>query len=418
MNTKLLTPTAMAFVVGIALTATVFMTLDFGDRTSIEDQRIEKRVLYWVASMDPNYRRSGPGKSLMGMNLIPVYADRPSQNDGDQAGSVTISPAMLQNLGVRTASVERRDLTRIVRTVGHVTADETLISHVHVRAEGWIERLPVKVVGERVKKGQTLFELYAPDIHVAQGEFLQFLNRGETDMLEITLDRLSLLDVPESEIQALRNGGPVKRRTSILSPLDGVVLSLNVGEGMFVRPDVTTMIVADLSTVWVLANIFEDQASWVQPGLPATLTLTYQPGVTRAGVVDYIYPIMDSKTRTLTARLRFDNPDGALKPNMFADVEIQSPSTPNVLVVPLEALIRTGGSDRVVLALDEGRFKSIEVTAGQEAEGFVEIFDGVSLSDEVVVSGQFLIDSESSLSGAIRRMGPNNDGAFVSEAAP
>ncbi|MBT4740368.1 MAG: efflux transporter periplasmic adaptor subunit, partial [Rhodospirillaceae bacterium] len=112
MNTKLLTPTAMAFVVGIALTATVFMTLDFGDRTSIEDQRIEKRVLYWVAPMDPNYRRSGPGKSLMGMNLIPVYADRPSQNDGDQAGSVTISPAMLQNLGVRTASVERRDLTR------------------------------------------------------------------------------------------------------------------------------------------------------------------------------------------------------------------------------------------------------------------------------------------------------------------
>ena len=414
MNIKTLILAVAAFAVGISLTAIVFVTTENEGRLPNSSSSQEARVLYWVAPMDPSFRRPGPGKSPMGMNLIPVYEGSQSPMAGEGMDIVTISPAMVQNLGVRTALAERRDLARSIRTVGYVAVDDNMISHVHVRAEGWVEKLLVKAVGDCVRKNQVLFELYAPDIHVAQGEFAQFLQRGETDMIEMTLGRLNLLNVPEHEIQALRAGGPVKRRTSVLSPVKGVVLALNVGEGMFVKPDVTTIIVADLSSVWVLADVFEDQASWIEPGLPATLNLAYQPDVVRTGVIDYVYPTVDMRTRTLTARLRFDNPDGALKPNMFADVEIHAAPALNTLVIPLEALIRTGRSERVVIALGDGRFKTVDVRSGQESEGFVEILEGLSPTDEVVVSGQFLIDSESSLSGSIQRMeADGNSGAVL-----
>ncbi len=418
MNMRALTTAVAAFAIGIGVAAIVFVTMDNDEPSPNSGDSQEAQVLYWVAPMDPNFRRPGPGKSPMGMNLIPVYEGSQSPANSDGSNSVIISSAMVQNLGVRTARAERRDLERSIRTVGYVAADDNMISHVHVRAEGWVERLIDKAVGDPVHKDQPLFELYAPDIHVALGEFSQFLQRGEMDMLEITLGRLNLLDVPEREIQALRDGGPVKRRSSILSPLDGVVLSLNIGEGMFVKPEMTTMVVADLSSVWVLADVFEDQAPWLKPGLAATLNLTYQPEVTRSGTVDYVYPTVDAQTRTLTARLRFDNPDGVLKLNMFAEVQIHTKPAQNVIVVPREALIRTGLSERVVVALGGGRFRSVEVRSGQESESFVEILEGLSPDDEVVVSGQFLIDSESNLSGAIQRMGIDSESDAVSRPAP
>jgi Cu(I)/Ag(I) efflux system membrane fusion protein len=418
MNMRALTTAVAAFAIGIGVAAIVFVTMDNDEPSPNSGDSQEAQVLYWVAPMDPNFRRPGPGKSPMGMNLIPVYEGSQSPANSDGSNSVIISSAMVQNLGVRTARAERRDLERSIRTVGYVAADDNMISHVHVRAEGWVERLIAKAVGDPVHKDQPLFELYAPDIHVALGEFSQFLQRGEMDMLEITLGRLNLLDVPEREIQALRDGGPVKRRSSILSPLDGVVLSLNIGEGMFVKPEMTTMVVADLSSVWVLADVFEDQASWLKPGLAATLNLTYQPEVTRSGTVDYVYPTVDAQTRTLTARLRFDNPDGVLKLNMFAEVQIHTKPAQNVIVVPREALIRTGLSERVVVALGGGRFRSVEVRSGQESESFVEILEGLGPDDEVVVSGQFLIDSESNLSGAIQRMGIDSESDAVSRPAP
>jgi Cu(I)/Ag(I) efflux system membrane fusion protein len=411
MTTKTLTYAFAAFAIGIGLSAAVFLI--FGSHTSAPDIAAteEPRILYWVAPMDPNFRRPSPGKSPMGMDLVPVYEDSETAMGGDSANTVTVSPAMTQSLGIRTALVELRDLERSIRTVGYVAADDDLISHVHVRAEGWIERLPVKAVGESVTKGQTLFEMYAPDIHVAQGEFTHFLQRGEQDMLDITLGRLALLDVPNREIEALRNGAPVQRRTAVLSPISGVVLSQNVGEGMFVKPAMTTMVIADLSSIWVLADVFEDQASWVKPGQDVTLNMTYLPDFTRTGVVDYIYPTVDSMTRTLTARLKFDNPDGVLKPNMFANVQIHTDAVPDTLVVPVEALIRTGVSERVVVALGDGRFKSVEVRSGLENDGYVEIRQGLALSDQVVVSGQFLIDSESNFSASVERLEDNGMGS-------
>lgn len=416
MPKRVFTIAISAFAIGIGLTTLVFMTLDSEQTAPVDGETQNASVLYWVAPMDPAFRRPEPGKSPMGMDLIPVYQDGQPNGSNDGSNIVSISPAMTQNLGVRTASVTRRDLGRSIRTVGYVAADDNLVSHIHVRAEGWIEGLPVKAVGERVQKDQTLFELYAPDIHVALGEFVQFLRRGDKDMLGITTDRLDLLDIPASEIQALRDGGPVKRQTSILSPIDGVVLSLDVGEGMFVKPGMTTMVIADLSSVWVLVDVFEDQASWVEPGQTVTLNMAYQPDVTRAGVVDYVYPTVDPKTRTLTARLKFENSDGALKPNMFADVQIQTEPIKGALAVPLEALIRTGVSERVVVALGDGRFKSVEVRSGRESGDFVEILQGLSLSDQVVISSQFLIDSESNFSTAVERLEEN--GAATSAAGP
>ena len=410
MKTKSFIMAAAGLAVGIGLTVGTFLVLDANEARVSSSEADGRSVLYWVAPMDPNFRRPEPGKSPMGMDLIPVYEDDVTPSGSGESG-VTISPVMIQNLGVRTAQVERRDLSRTIRTVGYIAPDDNLISHVHVRAEGWIEKLAVKAAGEHVQKGQTLFEYHAPDIHVALAELAQFQRRDEKDMLDITLGRLGLLDVPAPEIQAIRDGGPVQRRTSVLSPIDGVVLALNVGEGMFVKPDMTTMMVADLSAVWVMIDIFENQTPWVREGQSATLRLTYRPDVMRDGVVDYVYPTLDPKTRTLKARLRFDNPDGLLKPNMFADVRIQTEAVRNSLVVPSQALIRTGISERVVVSLGDGRYESREVRTGQESDDFVEVLEGVNPEDRIVVSGQFLIDSESNLATAFQRMDPPVDGS-------
>ncbi len=410
MKTSSLMIAAAGVAVGVGLSLAALFVMESGNVVPPSSETDNRRVLYWVAPMDPNYRRAEPGKSPMGMDLVPVYEGDVSAA-GDGGTDVFISPVMIQNLGVRTAPVERRYLSRTIRSVGYVAPDDNLISHVHVRAEGWIEELAVKAVGERVREAQPLFGYYAPDIHVALGELAQFQRRDEKDMLAVTLSRLALLDVPANEIEAIRNGEPVPRRTSILSPASGVIISMNVGEGMFVKPDMTAMTVAELSSVWVMIDIFENQTPWIREGQPASLRLTYLSEVMREGVVDYVYPTLDPKTRTLKARLRFDNPDGLLKPNMFADVRIQAEAGRNSLVVPSEALIRTGLSDRVVVSLGDGRYRSREVVTGQESDDFVEILEGVNPEDRIVVSGQFLIDSESNLAAAFQRMElPADDG--------
>ena len=360
----------------------------------------EREILYWVAPMDANYRRDEPGKSPMGMDLVPVYADEVDS----QAGVVKIDPTIVNNLGVRTALAERGSLSRRIETVGYVGYDEDTLQHVHTRVEGWIEKLVTKAAGDPITKGQLLFELYSPTVVNAQQEYLAALRSGNTALQRASEERLDALGVSAGEIEILREDRRVKQRIRAYAPTDGVIAHLGVAEGEFVTAATDVMSIAELNRIWVLAEVFERQASSVKAGQHAMVQLDYLPGQMWHGTVDYVYPELDAKTRTLKVRLRFDNADEVLRPNMFARVTIHGETTGDVVHVPREALIRGGTVDRVVVALGDGRFRSQPVNVGIESGDRVAILEGLSAGDPIIVSGQFLIDSESNIESALSNL--------------
>ncbi len=361
----------------------------------------EREVLYWVAPMDPNYRRNEAGKSPMGMDLVPVYAE-----DVDQvAGTVSIDPTVVNNLGIRTALVAGGVLSRRIDTVGYIGYDEDTLQHVHTRVDGWIEKLATKATGDPVRKGQLLFELYSPTLVNAQQEYLAALRSENTVLRSASKDRLHALGVTASEISRLEKERVANQRVRVYAEADGVIAHLGVREGIYVTPATEVMSVARLDRVWVLAEVFERQAAWVQPGQRADVELDYVPGKHWQGTVDYVYPELDPETRTLKVRIRFENEGEVLRPNMFARVALYGGETEQLVHVPREAVIRGGSVNRVVLALGKGRFRAQQVELGIESGDRVAINRGVAVGDRVVTSGQFLIDSESNIDAALSRMG-------------
>jgi len=386
-----------AVVVGILLGRSMDST---SDNASGPASSSGPEVLYWVAPMDPNYRRDEPGKSPMGMDLVPAYAD---EVDG-QPGVIAIDATIVNNLGVRTAKAQRGELSQRIETVGYVGYDEDTVQHVHTRVEGWVEKLATKATGDPVEKGQLLFELYSPTLVNAQEEYLAALRSSNKLLLGASKERLTALGVPGNEITRLDKSRTIRQRVSVYAESAGVITYLGVREGEFVTPATDIMSVAKLDKVWVLAEVFERQAAWVKAGQHAMVMLDYRPGEMWHGTVDYVYPELDPKTRTLKVRLRFDNEAETLQPNMFARVTISGDSIGEVVHVSREALIRGGSVDRVVIALGEGRFKTQPVKIGIESGDRVEIQEGVSAGDLIVTSGQFLIDSESNIEEALSKM--------------
>jgi Cu(I)/Ag(I) efflux system membrane fusion protein len=278
----------------------------------------------------------------MGMDLVPVYA-----SDEDES-VVTISPQVVNNLGVRTEQAQYSVLSRRIDTVGYVGYDEDTLQHIHTRVDGWIESLEITATGDPVRQGQTLFELYSPTLVNAEEEFLTALRSGNSILLKASRERLVALGVSTGEIDRLKQSRKVNQRLAVTAEGDGVVADLAVREGEFITPASDVMSIAKLDRVWVLAEVFERQADWIRPGQRAEVELDYLPGKRLQGTVDYIYPELDLKTRTLKVRLRFDNTSGFFRPNMFARVTIHGTETSPVVHVPREALIRGGASDRVV----------------------------------------------------------------------
>ena len=368
----------------------------------------EEGILYWVAPMDPNFRRDKPGKSPMGMDLVPVYADK-----NTEASMVLIKPEVVQDLGVRTSKAEKTQLWRGIDTVGYVDYDESKVSHIHLRTEGWIENLAVKSEGERIKKNERLFDLYSPELVNAQQEFVTALTSGNKSLIRASKLRLAALGVSDSQIKEIEKTRQTEQHITVYAPQDGVVSSLMVREGMFVKPSLNVMSLGDLSSVWLLAEVFERQAQWVKVGQAAEVKLSYVPGHVWQGKVEFIYPSLDAKTRTLKVRLRFENPDEGLKPNMYANVRIFGGPKKNIIVIPLEGLIRTGRDERVIIDLGDGRFEARNVVAGIESGDYVEIMQGVEEGERIVTSGQFLIDSEASMRAGIVRM--EKSGSRVAE---
>jgi len=360
----------------------------------------ERRIHYWVAPMDPNYRRDEPGKSPMGMDLVPVYEDEGVA----KPGVVSIDPTIVNNLGVRSEKAQFGLLPRKISTVGYVGYDENTVHHVHTRVEGWIEKLVTKTSGDPVTKGQLLFELYSRTLVNAQEEYLAALRSNNKPLLKASVDRLQAFGVGPREIARLEKEKAVRQRVPVYAEIDGVIANLGVREGIFVTPATEIMSVAKLDSIWVLAEVFERQAAWVRTGQAATVELDYLPGKTWNGVVDYVYPELNPVTRTLKVRIRFENDDATLRPNMFSRVTIQGDGFGEVVHVPREAVIRGGSVDRVVIAMGNGRFRVQPVNIGIESGDRIAIRSGLNEGDDVVVSAQFLIDSESNIAAALSRL--------------
>lgn len=391
---------------GIArLAQTALPKLDVSSDTSRA-----RKVVYWVAPMDPNFRRDKPGKSPMGMDLIPVYEGETPGSDSGEPG-IRIDPAVINNIGVQTDLVKRGAFHRQISTVGFIVPNDNLIGHVHVRTEGWIEELAVKTVGETVEKGDLLFRFYSPDLVSAQAEFLQARKQGRDVITQAVRARLMALGMAPQQIADLTESGEIRQLTDVYAHHSGTVLILSVREGNHVKPEDMIMDMADLSSVWILAEVFEDEASWVKEGKTVVMTLPAIPGEIWKGAVDYVYPTVDPKSRTVQVRLVFDNPDRRLKPNMYVNVEIEAATKPDVLTIPQSALIRSSKGGRVILALGEGRFRPAQVVAGMESGDEVEILDGLKAGERIVTASQFLIDSEASLDASLLRLKSSIDSA-------
>ncbi|WP_135506407.1 efflux RND transporter periplasmic adaptor subunit [Roseovarius aestuariivivens] len=381
-------------------------------RAAMEAADAGPQILYWVAPMDPNFRKEGPGKSPMGMDLVPVYeGDEPI---GD-TGNVMLSATEVNSIGVRTAVAQMQDVARRIETVGFVAYDEHEISHIHTRVEGWIERLEVRAEGDPVRQGELLFELYAPEITIASSELMRAVQRQDADEEQIARTKLMNFGVSERQIEEMARAQTTAKRIRYYAPQDGVVLGLNAADGMYLQPNTRALTLGDLSTVWVIVDVFERDLALLSADMKAEARFDHLPERPLEGKVDYIFPELDATTRTLRVRLRFDNADGMLKPNMFANVTLIPKQVRQAVTVPSEAVIRTGRAERVILKTDEGTFRPRLVNTGLRSGfgegGRTEIVQGLAPGDEVVASAQFLIDSESALNAGMLRFAPT-------EAAP
>ena len=363
----------------------------------------QKEPLYWVAPMDPQYRRDEPGKSPMGMDLVPVY-EQDNNKQQSKAGTVTISPDVVNNLGVVTRPVVYDTLKHEIRTVGYVQFDESHLKHIHPRVEGWIDQLHVKTTGEAVSKGQALYTLYSPQLVNAQEEYLLALKRNNSNLINAARERLRALQLSSGFIKRLAEDKQVRQTITFHAAQDGIVDDLNIREGFYVQPGTRIMSIGRLDVVWVEAEVFERQASLVHAGQHVTMHLDYLPDRSWQGEVDYVYPTLDPETRTVRVRLLFANPDRVLKPNMFAEVVIHAQSGEKMLLVPRQAVIRTERENRVVKALGNGRFRAVPVKTGMMNDNYIAVKSGLGEGDSIVTSAQFLIDSESSKQAAFQRM--------------
>jgi Cu(I)/Ag(I) efflux system membrane fusion protein len=323
-----------------------------------------------------------------------------------------VDPTVAHNFGVRLAEVERAVLDDPIFTLGNVALAEPLISHVHPRVSGWIERLAVDAENDPVTEGEVLLELYSPELVRAQEEFLVALRRDATELVAASRARLRALGMRPDQVAALERSGEVLERIAIRAERDGFVLALNVREGMYVQPSTEVMAVGTLDQVWVLAELFERQIPRLAEDREVRFTLDFVPGREWRGEIDLIEPQLDAQLRTLGVRMRFDNPDGRLRPGMFGRVRLEGATDGPVPVIPREALIRGVGDtpDRVVVALGENRYRSRAVRIGRVTADRIEILTGLEVGERIVVSGQFLIDSESDLDAELLRMGATADG--------
>ena len=406
------------------------------DEQAMDEQAMDAaQVQLWTCGMHPNVITEEPGQCpICGMNLTPVKntAEAEEQAMGEHAvdeqsapaapspgASIVIDPATIQNIGVQTADVQERPLTRSIRTVGHLDYNEEMYSRINVKYPGWIEELYVNETGQPVAEGDPMLDIYSPELVAAQEEYLlafqnvknlenstfDTITKGAESLLDASRRRLLYWDVTEAQIQELEERGTIARTLTIYAPSKGIVVERMAELGMRVTPGMDMYRMADLSSIWAFAHVYDGDAPWLNPGLTAEMELPYNPGKVYRGTIDYIYPYLDRASRDIKIRLVFPNRDLELKPQMYANIRLSARSDRPVLVIPGSAVIHSGERNVVFVALDGGKFEPREVTLGMEGRGgYVEAMSGVNAGEQVVTSAQFLIDSESRLQEAIQKM--------------
>jgi Cu(I)/Ag(I) efflux system membrane fusion protein len=355
------------------------------------------KPLYYRHPMNPSVHSPVPARDEMGMDYVPVYAE-------ETGNGVRISPAVINNLGVRTEPVARGPLPRRAEVVGYDQFDERKVRQVRTRADGWVEGLSVRAMGEAVSAGQLLFTLYSPTLESAQQEYLDALKVGNPELIDASRDRLAALGLDPGTASRLAKAGRTSGRVSFYAPISGVVTALDAREGAMLNPAMIAMTLTEIGSLWVIAEVPEAQAAWVNAGTHAVVRFPAQPGEPLHGKVEYVYPELNMETRTVRARITLDRPPGNVKPNMLANVELVGEAGDPVVNIPRNALIRGGKLDHVVLALGDGHFAPRTVVAGFESGDRVAIRDGLREGDRVVVSAQFLLDSEANLGAGLDRL--------------
>ena len=369
-----------------------------GKRVQQSDQN-GRRVLYWYDPMVPNERYPGPGKSSMGMALQPKYADESAQ------GGVTVSPAVVQNLGIRMAKVEMRDISPVIRSVGHVDYDQRLITQVQTLTPGFVESLSVRAEGEPIGGGRVIATVYSPELLAAQNEYRSLLASRSivsASLRQAARNRLLLLGAPASLVARLDQGGAPQRTYPVVARTSGVVTTIGARPGAQVTPGQSIVTIQGLGQMLVIADVPEASLGNVHVGQPTEITFPAYPGDIRRGVVDYVFPSLTTQSRTAQVRITLPNPGGRLKQGMFANVTLHATGG-MALVVPSEAVIDTGRR-QVVVVKRNGSFIPQEVKTARDFDEWTEIVAGVQPGEQVVASGQFLIDSEASLQGFVSRL--------------
>ncbi|MBI4455549.1 MAG: efflux RND transporter periplasmic adaptor subunit [Acidobacteria bacterium] len=378
----------------------------------------ERKVLYWVDPMHPKYKSDKPGKAPdCGMDLVPVYADEETWAEKPPEGAFKIPTGKQQLMGVRYGTVIQAPMKKTLRAVGRIVYDETRIARVHPKIEGWIEKVYVDFTGKLVDKDQPLVDIYSPALLSTQQEYLlaakarehlasnsfKEISSGAVSLYESSRKRLLLWDIDEKTIDEIEKAGQPRKALTLYSPIRGFVLARNAYERQRITPETELYAVADLSNVWVLAEIYEYELELVRVGQKAQLELTYFPGNKFEGIVDYIFPQLDSNTRTLKVRIQVPNPRYLLKPDMYANVTFHI-SYGTRTAVPVEAVLNSGAEQTVFVAHENGFFEPRKVKIGGEVEDHYIILEGLKPGERVVISGNFLIDSESRLKSAMDSM--------------
>jgi len=391
--------------------------MDLVEVKGVSQKSDEREVLYWYAPMDATYIRDEPGLSPMGMKLVPKYAD---EEAGSDDSVIRIDPVQVQNIGVVSSKAETADIARYSRTVGILDFDADGITWVNTKFEGWIEKVHVNYVGQEVRKGQPLFEIYSPELVTTQEEYIRALDyrasleesgrqdtvRQAESLVRSTRDRLAYWDITDEQIQDLETNRRVQRLLIVTAPATGVVAEVmnKALEGMFVKPGMNLYKIADLSTVWVHADVYESDMPWIRSGQPAFVSFRNAPEEKFRGQVLFLYPEVSRETRTMKICVELPNPGRRLRPGMYADVVVQGPTVSNAVVIPQSAVIHSGERKLVFVALGEGRFEPREVELGVKGEGDrMQIVTGVASGELVVTQAQFMLDSESRIQEAIAK---------------
>ena len=376
----------------------------------------ESKVLYWKSQMVPGYRSDKPGKDPMGMDLMPVYEGKAPSGP---PGSITINPQTVQQIGVKIVTIGRQNLNRELRTVGRIDYDDQLMRDIAPKIGGWVEKQYVNFPGQLVRKGEALGEIYSPDLVATEEEYLNALkyqgtlknspledaSAGAQSLVSAVETRLRYWDISDAQIQTLRERGRITRTMVLHAPFKGIVVKKNILEGGYVNPGESMYQLADISKVWVYADIYEYETPWLGVGQEATMVLAYAPGVRYRGRVIYVYPYLKEKTRTLEVRMEFPNGRNfELKPGMWADVNLKPEVARDAVVIPIEAVLQTGKRNVAILALGDGHFRPREIKLGAQAGNYFEVLSGLQEGDRVVDSAEFLINSESALESAFNKM--------------